>query len=208
MNLFTSQRALRPAAALFLLIGAVVISGCAHGYNTTQPERYSFAEPQEVGPLQVAYRSDVLEVEGNGGFADKAADKKAYPIAVRVKNTGSSVVRLSPQNFRISSPSGALIAYPDDVSDRIGQAWGWHALWGLLNVFVSNEDGSQIWIPVGPVIGVINMVRGSTANSNLEEDFRKKSIYDRPIEPGETETGLMFVTGSIGQPFTFTYDGE
>jgi hypothetical protein len=186
----------------------IVLSGCAHGYNAAQPERYSFAQPQEVGPLEVAYRTDVLEVEGNGGYADKAADKKAYPVAVRVKNTGSSVIRLSPQTFRITSPSGALIAYPDDVSDRIGQAWGWHALWGLLNVFIENGDGDRIWLPVGPVIGIINMVRGASANNSLEEDFRKKSIYDRPIEPGETATGLMFVTGVIGQPLTFTFDEQ
>ena len=94
------------------------------------------------------------------------------------------------------------------AADDLGQAYGWHVLWGLLNIFVTTENGTTIPIPVGPVIGVINIVKGANANSDLKRDFEDKSLYGKAVGPGETVEGLVFVSLGHGQELTFSFNED
>ncbi len=185
---------------------ALVLGGCAHGYTAIETSTLNYEPEQEDPPLTFTDRADALEVEGNDGFDNKAEKENVYPAALRVTNTGDEPVVLTRRRLLVDAPNADPLLVPARVAaDDLGQAYGYHVLWGLLNVFVSTKDGTTI--PIGPVIGVINLVKGANANSDLERDFERKSLYGTSVAPGETVEGLVFVSFGYGQDLTFSYDG-
>lgn len=148
-------------------------------------------------------------MEGNNGFDSKAEKEDVYPVALRVTNNGEDPVVLMRRLIAVDAPNANPSLIPARAAaDDLGQAYGWHVLWGLLNVFVTTDSGTTIPIPIGPVIGVINLVKGANANSDLERDFENKSLYGTSVQPGETVEGLVFVSLGYGQDLTFSYEGD
>lgn len=193
---------------LAVLAVAVIFSGCAHGYSAIETQSAPYGSPAESSTLTFEYRLNALEAAGNRGFAKKSRKENVAPIPLRVTNNGDEAVRLTRETLTVTSGSAAPYLVPAaKAADDLGQAYGWHALWGLLNVFVTTGDGDTIYLPVGPAIGLFNIIRGATANSSLESDFKEKSLYGRSIEPGQTASGLVFVADGNGQPLEFVYRG-
>ena len=128
---------------------------------------------------------------------------------MRVTNDGDDAIVLTRRLLSVDAANASPSLVPAAAAaDDLGQAYGWHVLWGLLNIFVTTENGTTIPIPVGPVIGVINIVKGANANSDLERDFEDKSLYGKAVGPGETVEGLVFVSLGYGQELTFSFNED
>ncbi|PEN12944.1 hypothetical protein CRI94_13170 [Longibacter salinarum] len=155
------------------------------------------------------YRLNVLEASGNGGYADKSRKKNVAPIPLRVTNNSSDPVTLHRDLLDVTSDGARpYLVPPQKAADDLGQAYGWHVLWGLLNVYYTSSSGKTTYIPVGPVISVFNIIRGATANAKLESDFEEESLYGVTVPSGATVSGLVFVADGEGQPLEFIYRGS
>jgi len=200
---------IRRSFGLFILAVTVVLSGCAHGYSAIETQSVPYGSASESESVTFEYRLNALEAAGNGGFAKKSRKESVAPIPLRVTNNRDEAVRITRETLDVTSGSAAPYLVPAaKAADDIGQAHGWHALWGLLNVFYTGPDGNTIYLPVGPAIGLFNIIRGASANSSLESDFNEKSLYGRSIEPGQSAQGLVFVADGNGQPLEFVYRGS
>ena len=79
-----------------------------------------------------------------------------------------------------------------------------HLLWSLLWVTINNCDDygdcTSTPLPVGAVIGVINMGIAAGANKNLGNELVRYNLLDKTIEPGQTVNGIISIAIESGQP--------
>ncbi|HMG92839.1 MAG TPA: hypothetical protein VK589_22435 [Chryseolinea sp.] len=185
-----------------LCFSAVILCSCARSYRPVLVGNLNYESSANWENVEMRYKYDVLRQSGNKKYAKKEIAKNIRVIAVQFTNMSDRPVNFS-EDVVIYSGSRIIIPLPPELAKKgLKQIAPLHLLWCLLWVNISTCDGydcSSTLLPVGPAIGLFNMLKASGANKNLLAELTRYNMLNKTIDPGETLNGLITIAAESGQ---------
>ncbi|MCB0490252.1 MAG: hypothetical protein KDC99_17365 [Cyclobacteriaceae bacterium] len=185
-----------------LLIGVITLSSCASGYRPMLPRQMSFSSLEGEG-IKYSYRYNVLSETRNKKYANKELKHGVKLIALQVQNTTDEEVILREHARFYTGDKQVLPLDPKQMQQQVKQPGGLYMLWSLLWLYYTKCEGFEcntIPIPIGVVIGLLNLSTASRANKDLLSELISNNILDKRIAPGETVTGLLGISSDGSLP--------
>lgn len=191
-------------------ISVLVVCSCAGRYHPVLVRNLNYESVSTDDRVAMHYKYDVLRQAGNKKFAKKELAKNVRVLAVQFTNMTERPINFS-KDIGIYSGSRTIIPLEPQYAKReLKQIAPLHLLWCLLWVNITTCDGydcNSTLLPVGPVIGISNMLVASGANKRLYEDLVRYNMIDKTIDPGETVSGLITIAVESGQPLSIRMKG-
>ena len=186
-----------------LCLSALILCSCAGSYHPVLVGNLNYESAASGDNVEMHYKYDVLRQSGNKKYAKKEIAKNIRVIAVQFPNMSDRPVNFS-EDVEIYSGSRTIIPLPPELARKeLKQIAPLHLLWCLLWINISKCDGydcSSTLLPVGPAIGLFNMLKASGANKNLLAELTRYNMLNKTIAPGETLNGLRTIAAESGQP--------
>jgi hypothetical protein len=179
-----------------LLLLAMLASSCASIYKPIAPETVEYATNNPAKDIDFWYRYDVLAYRGNNRYSKKERKNGFSVVAVKITNHTSEPINFA-RDLELGISRGPVYPAESETSaEHIRQKVWLHLLWGLLAYTETECDAYgychyTTYIPFGLAIAGINIGIASSSNSKLKQEFRKYSLYNRDIAPGETVYGII-----------------
>src|SRR5689334_17859159 len=81
----------------WLILAAIILSGCAASYTPIVPEarKYTDSYSSADSSISYAYKYDVLSIRGNKRYSRKEKKAGLSVLSVRIQNNTNSVVKFS-----------------------------------------------------------------------------------------------------------------
>jgi hypothetical protein len=199
----------------FSVILGFILSNCASTYKVINPNSLNYTNKQNCNEkFEVSYLYDIYSLTENSKYSKKEKSNGFRTIAVKVKNITDSSRMITTDNFKIyQNDNEVTFANKSDYFNSVSQtsaSYLLHGLWGPWSFeTISDENGnSQTTVRyyfIGLIVGVINMIVASSANTNHENEIKNCEIYGKTIKPGETITGIVIIKSSQYDPLIFRY---
>lgn len=192
-----------------LLIGTILLSGCAMRYRQVHPEGCTYFNKNENACLDYSYSYDVLARSGNRKYARKEKNHYMRVVAVAITNrTNKKIIVRNDVQFKINNHELTLMG-PDDVRRRIHQSVLPYVLYSFITFYItkSNAYGTVTEhhvYPIGVLIALGNMILAANANENFSDELWKYNLIAAAIEPGETKYGLIGFSAYGNEPIAIT----
>jgi hypothetical protein len=150
------------------------------------------------------YKYDILREAGNKKYPKKELKKNIRLLAVEVTNNSDRPINFK-EDIEIYSGNRKIIpldpAYAKKELKQIAPLYLlWSLLWVTINKCDEYGDCTSTPLPVGAVIGLINMGVAAGANKNLGADLVRYNLLDKTIDPGQTVNGIISIAIESGQP--------
>jgi hypothetical protein len=179
-----------------LLLLAVLASSCASIYKPIAPETVEYNSSNPSKDVDFSYRYDVLAYRGNNRYSKKERKNGFSVVAVKITNRTSVPINFA-RDLELGIARGPIYpAESETAAEQMRQKVWLHLLWGLLAYTEAECDpyGNCHYttvIPFGLAIAGINIGVASNSNTKIKQEFRKYSLYNKDIAPGETVYGII-----------------
>jgi len=187
-----------------LLPGCLLFPGCASIYRPINPAGLTRMTPEVGDGIAYSYQYGVLGASRNKKLAKKEMKKGIRVIGVQFQNnTGRTI------NFRndVRVYMGDRLVSPLEtgtIRHQIKQIAPIYLLYALgvgnLTICEDNGDCTTYRIPVGLLIGLINLAVAASANASWMDELKRNNLIDREIRDGETVSGLIGLQSDILGP--------
>ncbi len=180
----------------FLLLLTMLASSCASIYKPVAPETVEYVTNNPSKEVDFWYRYDVLAYRGNNRYSKKERKNGFTIVAVKITNHTSAPINFV-RDLELRITRGPVYpAESETAAETIRQKVWIHLLWGLLYYYEMECDPygyceMTTFIPFGLAIAGINIGIASSSNSKMKQEFRKYSLYNKDIAPGETVYGIV-----------------
>jgi hypothetical protein len=179
--------------------------GCASSYRPIITDKFTYPKITTSAGLEVAHQYNVLKEAGNRKYAKKELRRNIRVVAVAITNKTDSVIIVKDDLDFYASNRKIFLLTPEETKHSIRQVSGLYLFWGLFVVTLTkcddnSNDCSRIPLPVGLLIGLINMGVASNANNGLLEDLVRHDLMRKKIQPGETVEGLIGISTDTNEP--------
>lgn len=196
---------------LSLVIGSILLGGCASSYNPINPERLSYKNPEESAALLLSYKYDVLSLAGNKKYPKKERKKGLRLVAIKIENQGFRDIEFNSLNFfQGDRPVDLLNTYA--LHKSIKQGVVEYLFYGLIIINISKTETTNghvntntTIIPIGLAIAAGNMIGAGSANANFKKELIKYDLKGKTIPAGESVIGLIGFFSNDYAPITIKY---
>jgi hypothetical protein len=179
---------------LSLVPFAFLLVSCASSYKPIIPDRLSFPSSTEAAGVKMSYHYNVLDFTRNKRYAKKEPIKGVRVLAVELTNETGKPLIFNEDIQLYAGDTRAELLPPDVIKKELRQQGGWYMFWSLLWVVITKcDDGdcSVVPLPIGALIGVINLGKANGANNGLLMQLSRHDLRNKIIPPGETVYGLV-----------------
>lgn len=191
---------------LLCLSALFSLMACASSYHPIERNGFDYASGVASPGVEFKYKLQALQGTGNPGYAARASNYGVDVTAVKIRNTGDRPIVVGEDVEYLEEGKPIKPVPAKRAAGTINQGVGGSALWLLLmpiNGFTSSTscDGysgcetSTNIIPIGliagPVMALINLVRASTANTEMAKDLESGDLLGKTLQPGEEATGYL-----------------
>lgn len=182
--------------SLCAFLSCILFWGCATSYN-------SMIELKAVG-IQKAENEDVTLTVGvqdlgdNNRFRSKAYETGTALLKVTVESKTEGIVVDKIEVLNEGEDALYPQLTPSIAADKMSLHTWPYLLWGLLwfgYTKCENDDCHGTWIPVGLIIGIINVIKAKETNRGFEKEITSHQFKPGSLKRGETNEGLLFLTG-------------
>ncbi len=203
-------------STLLIITSLCLLTGCATTYKQLTPASLNYQnQSTSKDKLEISYIYDIQTMSSNKRYAKKERKSGLAGVGIKIKNTTDKPLTLTKENFKIiangiaKSPVAA-----ENYTHVVKQASGvylLHALWGpwrytyIENPPPGTKQSEFKYIPIGAIVGLINMIIAATANANHLKTLQQNQIYGKIIDPGVTLFGIAIIPSSSYEPLTFEF---
>lgn len=195
----------------FKLLLPIVLCSCASSYREVMPNKLQYKDCAETNGLKYCYKHNALGNDGNKKLIKKEIKNGVKLVAVKIENTTSRVI-LFKRDVKIFMGDELIIPIePKQMYSHLKQRPASYLWWSLFWVFYIKGNGTSdppavYPIPLGAIIGIINMGKASLANEDLMYELTRFNILSTEIKSGETAYGLIGIASDKALPLTFKID--
>lgn len=177
----------RPSAALLLLAGLLLSSGCASYDGSPLAQRSASEFPNREQQKQFFLAADIQAEAGDveRTFGRDLREFEILPVLVYLQNRSEDDFEVRRFSFRVPGVGPFVQVTPQEAAEaaRFSQ---WR---------------SAVWYLFAIVPGIVVSAQVSGANEAMEADYRSKQVVPRILESGETQTvpGVIFFAPPKGK---------
>jgi len=197
------------------LLVLLTLTSCAAFYKVPNEKSFFFQNESNIdNKIEISYLYDIQSLAGNKRYANKERKYNVRTVALRIKNISQDTITLTQQNLYIYAAGKgvtqmAIMPYTKMVKQTI-PTYLLHSLWNFFTYRQTTFNGKSEtrfnYYPVGTAVGILNMAVAAQANTDNRKYLQKKEIFNKPIPPGETITGIVILALRSYETLTFEYN--
>ena len=187
---------------VYLMLIAVVGSGCASGYRLIEPARMDFNHATDTlnlseGQMLVGWKYNVLKEAGNKKYARNEKHFEVSLLAMSITNWSPDTL-FFPGNFTIWTGDDLVIPlYVDEAQDALRQTF----------VEENAEIGSGDFF-ADLTYFLFNASIQGKANKRFQKELSEYYLLDSYVPPGGAVAGLIALPVLKGTPLRFSVEKE
>ena len=184
-----------------LLLFVIVLSSCASGYRTINPNSLNYVSTSIDKGVGLEYKYELLDKK----YKKKELAKGIRLVAVKIKNNSQRDLVFG-KDIKLTYDDGSTIYIMDNKNvfsslKQSAASYLWYLLLTPMNLytnktqngFTTQTSSTPIGLVVGPGLAGGNMIAASSANTKFEKDLLDYNINGVTIKKGETISGLIGV---------------
>jgi hypothetical protein len=200
--------------AFFYLSLLFLVTSCASGYKTIQPNTLNYLSSNEVGNVKIEYKYDLLSKK----YLKKELKKQVKLAAVKIKNN-SDKDYVFGDNLKIVYSNGTQVDLIENskVYAMLKQNTPIYLLYLLLtpmrfevyettNGFRETTSSTPIGLVIGPAIAGGNMIVAGSANNKFKEELTTYDLMNKTIKSGETKYGIIAINSNSSESLKLKLD--
>lgn len=204
-----TNRYWQPGLGLLLFL-----TGCATSYKPLTTSLYPYRNRNsDNGAISISYDYDVQQMSNNKRYSNSEKKNGMAAVAIRIENNGDDAIIITRESLLIYKAGIQVQALTvRDYTKQVRQKAGFHmfhTFWGPWTFIETNYMGAQsrkfIFIPIGAVIGFVNMSRASKANAFHQATIQSNEIWGRQVLPGEKIQGIILLRAFGYEELRFEY---
>ncbi|WP_418264341.1 hypothetical protein [Flavobacterium faecale] len=185
---------------LFLFSITIILTSCATGYKSIDPEKLNYNSVNSNDGMILSYKYGLLDKK----YFRKEKNNKLKLVAIKITNTTNKSIVFG-NDIKLCYESGSELYLHDNdyLFKTLKQSPASHLLYLLLSplkfyTYSTNQYGQQvenssfpIGVFVGPGIATGNIITAAKANSKFKKELMQYNISGQTIKSGETVYGLV-----------------
>ena len=200
--------------AFFYLSLLFLVTSCASGYKTIQPNTLNYLSSNEVGNVKIEYKYNLLSKK----YLKKELKKQVKLAAVKIKNN-SDKDYVFGDNLKIVYSNGTQVDLIENskVYAMLKQNTPIYLLYLLLtpmrfevyettNGFRETTSSTPIGLVIGPAIAGGNMIVAGSANNKFKEELTTYDLMNKTIKSGETKYGIIAINSNSSESLKLKLD--
>lgn len=189
-----------------LLLLSVFFSACAAKYQAIRPGEISFSEPDFEDDVQISFRQGVLMLSGNEKMSNRELKGDLQLLAVNVRNTSDRTINFI-EDVKLYADDQMILPLDQKIvhtalKQRAPLYFLYFLLFGYLE-FCNGSDCTNIPVPIGVPIGLLNYNKANQANDAFREELKRYDLLNMSIEPGQEVFGLIGIPKLEGAKLRF-----
>jgi hypothetical protein len=188
-----------------IVVLILLMPSCAVPYRNVKLETFNYPASVSEDGIKFSYTYDVLRASYNNRYADKEMKQWMHLVAIQITNSSDSTIRLSRDYELYSENIKVLPMEEREIFHRLKQNV-WPYYFYLFLTFATFDftytTPSQIkttslplGLALGPGITLLNVLKATTANLELNKDLQAMDLWNTEIPAGERVYGLIGLEG-------------
>ncbi len=182
-----------------LCLYGLMLTNCASGYKTINPQSINFVSKSEENNITLEYKYDLLQKK----YAKKELKKGVKLVAVKITNNSDRDITFG-RDVKLLYENGNEVSIMENEKafttlKQSAASYLWYLLLTPLNLYTTkNVNGFQqetnsipIGLVLGPGLTLGNMLSAGSANTKFKTELLNYNIYGSTIKKGETAHGLI-----------------
>ena len=195
------MKKISPVVCIIVLAG--LLAGCATSYKPIVLESLTYQRYKSDDDFTIEVVDNVLLATNNVRYQKYAQNSSLSIYSVKIANHTNEPITFTYDNFQAYSGTERIrLARLEDSVKPLKQPSAIYLLWGLLWMSFCNGD-SCVPIPIGLLIGVINMGTASSANSHVQSELSSRALIGQTVQPGQEVIGVVGLHSSSSLSLDF-----
>lgn len=192
----------------------LIISSCASGYKTIQPNTVNYLSSNEVDNVKLEYKYNLLSKK----YLKKEQKKQIKLATIKIKNNSDKDYTFG-DNLNVVYSNGNQVDLIENsrVYSMLKQNTPVYLLYLLLtpmrfevyetnNGFTETTSSTPIGLFVGPAIAGGNMIVAGSANKKFKTELEEYNLVNKTIKSGETKYGIIAINSNSSESLKLKLD--
>lgn len=194
-------------STFFFLAILFLLSSCASGYKTIQPNTLNYLSSSKTGDVKLDYKYNLLSKK----YLKKELKKGVRLAAIKITNN-SNKDYVFGQDLKLTYSNGNQINLIENntVYSMLKQGVPIYLLYLLLtptnlyttdttNGFTETTSSTPIGLVIGPGLAAGNMIAAGSANKKFKNELENYNLTGKTIKKGETKYGIIAINSNSSE---------